>query len=69
MPPHTTHMQITINIQTHIQTFIQYAYSKTLVQSYVTAYLNTLSMGIHIANAHRETSLSHTGDYLHMDIH
>ena len=61
---------LSIYKHTYTHTYIQrYAYSKTLAHPYITAYIHTYSMGIHTDCAHRDTSLSHTGDYLHMDIH
>ena len=52
----------------YTQTYIQYAYSKTLVHPYVTAYIHIYSISIHANCAHRDTSLLHTGDYLQMHI-
>ena len=42
MPPHTTHIQTTIFMQTYIHTIIQYAYSKTLAHPYLTACIHTV---------------------------
>ena len=57
--PHTDNYLKT-NTHTHIHTFIQYAYPKTLAHPYVNAYIHTYIMGIHTYCAHRDTSLLHT---------
>ena len=57
MPPHTTLIQTTIYIQTHIHTFIQYTYSKSLAHPYVTAYIHTVWASMQ--TAHTEIHRSH----------
>jgi hypothetical protein len=53
-----------------IHTYIHTVWASTqTAHPYVTAYIHTYNMGIHTDCAYRDTSLSHTSDYLHIDIH
>ena len=73
MPPHTTHIQTTIYTQTHTQTFIQYAYSKTLAHPYDTAYIHTVWASTQIAHIeiHRyyKQAITYTCKYIDSDKH
>ena len=59
------HTYIHMYIRTYIHTICIFKNSCASIYYCIHTYI----MGIHADCAHRDTSLSHTGDYLRMDIH